>query len=386
MLLANQPYKFTERWGQNAPGANIQNPIPVTTSTPGRASFDQGWPTVTLTPLNAGGIPPDGTDDNGILYVLSAWAQWQQAGGTVKWDSAFSSGQTVPGYPLGAIVANATTNGFFWLNGTDGNTTNPDASGAGWTGFQVGIFPATGAQLQYASATSLLLAPKAGGFLWISGFNYAVPASCTLSNSGLSASSLYYIYAGISGGNVVLSASTTGYTVGTNGIPVQAGNAALTCVGAVSTNGSSQFVSTNGSLWVRSYFQRVLQGSVTSFAADQTSSNSTLQELSNTIRNSVLVWSGEAVTFAVTGNTSSTPTAVTAVSFDGGSPETEASAGTGVGPIGISGIKSGLSEGVHYATIFGAVSSAGTGTWRSGSAPSGSAGTAPVTITLGLGR
>ena len=124
MLAAGIPYKFTQPWANHAGGAFIQNPIPNTTATPGRASFDQGFPTVTFNPISAGGIPPFGADTNGILYALSAWAQWQQAGGVVPWDSSFSSG--IGGYPLGAIVPHSVITGFFWLNGVDGNTTNPE--------------------------------------------------------------------------------------------------------------------------------------------------------------------------------------------------------------------------------------------------------------------
>jgi len=381
MLISAIPYKFTLRWGQNAPGADITNPIPMTTGTLGRASFDQGYPPITFTALNAGGIPPDGRDDNGILYALSAWAQWQQAGGPVAWDSAFATGIT--GYPLGATVASATVVGWGWLNGVDGNTTNPDAGGAGWTPFQFGnIIPATGAQLQFTSSTLLTLAAREGGFLWINGFNYPVGAP-TLTNSGFTASALWYIYARVVGGFVVLDKSTTGYTLNANGVPQKAGDATQTCVGMVFTNSSSQFVSQDGALQVRSYFQRSLQRSRTSFGSDQTTSNSTLQELSNTIRNSVLVWAGENVQFAVTGNTQyGSGNAVTAVSFDGGAAEPEATAASGVAGIGISGVKTGLTEGLHYSTIFGAVSSSGTGIWRS--ALSGPSGTAPTTITVGL--
>src|ERR1700687_3498898 len=125
MLKASIPVKFNEYWAQNAPGGNVTYPVPVTTGTPGRASLDQGWPTITLTPLNAGALPADGRDDNGMKRQISAWLQWYQAGAQVPWDSSFST--AVGGYPLGAIVAHATVNGFFWLHGTDANTTHPDA-------------------------------------------------------------------------------------------------------------------------------------------------------------------------------------------------------------------------------------------------------------------
>ena len=385
MIAAGIPYKFTLPWAKNAGGAYIQNPIPSTTATPGRASFDQGYPAVTFTPVSAGGIPPFGADTNGILFALSAWAQWQQAGGAVPWDSSFASG--ISGYPLGAIVANATVNGFFWLNGTDGNTTNPDAGGAGWTGFQVGVFPATGAQLQYSSATQLLLAPKSGGFLWINGFNYAVPANLVLSNSGFSASTLYFIYAKISGGVMVLDKSTTGYTLASNGMPQKAGDATQTCVGMVYIDNAGHFINSDGYVgsnagWlVSSYFQRQLVRCRANLTVDVVSSAG-LAEISSALRCSFVVWAGEQVQFSISGNAVAASTSGTAMDFDGGSAEVEGSALNGTGGIGFGGVKTGLSEGLHYGTLFGGISGGGNVTWKGGSATT--AALAPTTLTIAL--
>lgn len=382
MLVAAIPTKYQEYWAQNAGGAFVRNPPFAPSGTPGAASFDQGFVPTNMT---LGGIPPFGQDTNGILRFETQWTQWYQAGGPIAYDATFQS--QISGYPLGAKVGSATVTGRYWTSTTDGNTTNPDAAGAGWVGSQDLVVPATGARLTFTSATVLTLTPTNGGLLWVNGFNYTVPASLTITNGGLLASTLYYVYAFVSGGVIAIDTlSTTGYALAANGMPQKSGDATRTLVGMIQTNGSSQFVSQDGSLWVRSYFQRFLQRTKTKFSSDQTSSNSTLQELSNTIRNSFLVWSGEAVDFRITGNVSyGSGNAVTAISFDGGAAEDEGTAGgTGSTPIAVSGIKTGLAEGLHYATLFGAVNSSGTGTWRS--ALSGSAGTAPSSITLGLGR
>lgn len=63
------------------------DPIPNTTSTLGRASLSQGFPTETSLPLAQGGVPPKREDFNGILYLLSSFAMYQQSGGVITYDA-----------------------------------------------------------------------------------------------------------------------------------------------------------------------------------------------------------------------------------------------------------------------------------------------------------
>ncbi len=56
-------------------------------------------------------------------------------GGFPPYDAAVQS--ALGGYPAGAVVASATTSGYFWRSNVSGNMTNPDASGAGWSGFSL---------------------------------------------------------------------------------------------------------------------------------------------------------------------------------------------------------------------------------------------------------
>ena len=68
----------------NAAGPSYVNTIPVNSQigiTNGRASLADGFPPLTFTPLSAGGIPPFGSDMNGILKEITAIQQWQQANG-----------------------------------------------------------------------------------------------------------------------------------------------------------------------------------------------------------------------------------------------------------------------------------------------------------------
>lgn len=68
--------------------------IPDAQQIPGRASLADGFPSETQLPLNQGGIAPNRTDFNGILYMLSAAAFWQQSGG--QWTYSQNLNYTPP--------------------------------------------------------------------------------------------------------------------------------------------------------------------------------------------------------------------------------------------------------------------------------------------------
>lgn len=128
------PQRFAKKFGENATSSYIR-PIPTAAVTPtptdAPASFEQGFPPQTFADEAAGGTPPNGKDVNGILNMLSAWVQWQAAGGAVSFDNTFSA--AVGGYPAGARLASSVTPGLTWVNTGDGNTTDPDSGGAtGW--------------------------------------------------------------------------------------------------------------------------------------------------------------------------------------------------------------------------------------------------------------
>jgi hypothetical protein len=134
MLASNIPASFTLTWAQNAGGAFIRV-IPSASQIGvqnGAASLNDGFPPLNFQPVGSGGVPPFGQDMNGILNQISAWAQWDKAGGPVGYDATFST--AVGGYPAGAIIS-ASILGNFWFNTVDNNVTNPDTGGAGWLGF-----------------------------------------------------------------------------------------------------------------------------------------------------------------------------------------------------------------------------------------------------------
>jgi hypothetical protein len=127
------PTKIPTTWGASAPSGNITCPMPVPSQIPfaaGRASWTDGFPPVTFSPVGAGGVPPFGQDFNGVLCQLSQWTRWQNAGGPLFYDGTFSS--AVGGYPKWTILSNASTVGCYWVSEVDNNTSDPDTGGANW--------------------------------------------------------------------------------------------------------------------------------------------------------------------------------------------------------------------------------------------------------------
>jgi len=154
MQVSNAPSKSAVPFADSG----TKNTIPVSSQigiTPGAASFTDGFPPLTMTPLAAGGVPPYGADFNGILNFLSTAVRWAQAGGRYPYDSAFAT--AAGGYPKGAVLAAASGNGS-WLNLVDNNTSNPDSGGANWVSLGAGI--ATTAQAQALVDDLVLLTPK----------------------------------------------------------------------------------------------------------------------------------------------------------------------------------------------------------------------------------
>lgn len=97
----------------------------------GAASWTDGFPPLTRTPKAAGGVPPLGLDMNGVLNAMSDIIRWANAGAGFTYDAAFASNANISGYPKGARIARTDGEGY-WINTVDGNTTDPEAGGAGW--------------------------------------------------------------------------------------------------------------------------------------------------------------------------------------------------------------------------------------------------------------
>lgn len=159
MLASDIPARFNIPFA-DAAGPGYIRPVPQASQIgieDGAASLTDGFPPDTFTPVTAGGVPPFGQDFNGLLYQITAWNQWQAAGGPVRWDSTFST--AIGGYPQGATVMSAAVVGLFWLSLVDNNTSNPDTGGANWRAFSFGDAGGYGVTAGTAAAMTVTLAP-----------------------------------------------------------------------------------------------------------------------------------------------------------------------------------------------------------------------------------
>jgi hypothetical protein len=179
-----------------------RNAIPVPSQiaiTPGAASLTDGFPPLTMLPVAAGGIPPLGADFNGILYESTSWNVWEAAGGAVPYDATFST--AIGGYPKGAMLANATTVGAFWISTVDDNTSNPDTGGGGWLGANLfgGIQNFRWGGTSGGSANAQTLTPSPAATSYAAGDSYTFlagftnTAATTMAISGLAAKNIYKV-------------------------------------------------------------------------------------------------------------------------------------------------------------------------------------------------
>lgn len=98
----------------------------------GLAAMDSGFPSTTLTPRSAGGVPPHGEDMNGILNAITSKLQASDAGARYSFDATFAT--SIGGYPNGAVLMSSDLVGE-WLNTTDANSTNPEGTATTNTGW-----------------------------------------------------------------------------------------------------------------------------------------------------------------------------------------------------------------------------------------------------------
>lgn len=113
-----------------------KNTIPVPSQigvTAGAASFTDGFPPLTFTPLASGGVQPAGADFNGIFNILSQHTTFLNAGGLYRFDAALAT--AIGGYPVGFVLQDdAGLNSY--VNISAGNTTNfnssPSSIGVSW--------------------------------------------------------------------------------------------------------------------------------------------------------------------------------------------------------------------------------------------------------------
>jgi hypothetical protein len=224
-------------------------------------------------------------------------------------------------------------------------------------------------RLSVSSATQLLLSPCNGNNVIVNGVPLQLPAAgVPLANTGLAASTWFYIYLSGTTAAPVLNASTTGYTTNSSGVKVCSTNAAWTYVGSVFTTASSQFVDSPTNRQCISNFNRQnkrLSNSVSNVNLP----SGTLAEATTSIRCSFIAHADEAVNVWLGGEiqVGTAGASITyKVNVDGtqdgdlsGSYFATANAGAPIASRGDVDVAEGT---LHYVTAFAEVST-GTGTF-----------------------
>ena len=228
------PVLISEGFGTSDSGKTYPIPVPSQIGiTNGAASFTDGFPPLTRTPLGSGGVPPSGEDMNGILYMTTAHLALLCSGQPYKYDSGQAT--AIGGYDVGATLLRADGSGF-WLNTLSGNTSDPETGGAGWVpGFNYGSTTVTAT----TGTATLSLAQ--------------VSKRVIIVNGALSGNTLAVFPAGIQGVWVVANDTSNSFTLtaqvagGTNVVSIpQAGPNAPTIVYSDGTDLWNANVSTAG--------------------------------------------------------------------------------------------------------------------------------------------
>lgn len=126
MNRSDSPKKQPKPFGVNGQRGAI---LPTTPAGDNSASYEQGFPPITMILKSAGGLPPKGQDMNQILYELSALGRWSSTGSLNTFDSEFAS--EISGYPSGAMLISDDGERIF-INTIDGNLSDPNNNGTGW--------------------------------------------------------------------------------------------------------------------------------------------------------------------------------------------------------------------------------------------------------------
>ena len=126
MNRTDSPAKQAKPFGVNGQREPL---LPTTPAGDNTASYDLGFPPITMILKSAGGLPPKGQDMNQILYELSSLCRWFSAGAMNTYDSAFAT--AIGGYPAGSFVLGDDLKTVYRCT-TNGNTTNPNSVTTGW--------------------------------------------------------------------------------------------------------------------------------------------------------------------------------------------------------------------------------------------------------------
>lgn len=127
-----------------------KNTIPASATSTGNASLAEGFPPITQTPIEEGGIPPSRKDFNGILNLATRLQYFLQQGGYFTFDTTVAT--LLGGYPENAVLYYLKSDGSVHLlksaktNNTDNFITTPSVIGTSW----IDVTPGAGNVVYYS--------------------------------------------------------------------------------------------------------------------------------------------------------------------------------------------------------------------------------------------
>ncbi len=124
----SQPKLLPKPWAADG----LKNDIPVNRTVglaQESASYADGFPSITMTPIALGGKPPSGKDMNGVLNEISAHVVYQNQGGRYRFDRDYCT--AIGGYPKGAVLMNNAGTAEY-ISTVSQNTNDPNTGGSGW--------------------------------------------------------------------------------------------------------------------------------------------------------------------------------------------------------------------------------------------------------------
>lgn len=150
MNRTDAPAKQAKPFGINGQREPL---LPTTPAGDNTASYELGFPPITMILKSAGGLPPKGQDMNQILFELSSLTRWFSAGALNTFDSSFSG--VIGGYPAGSLLWSNDGTKIF-VNTVNDNTGDPNTGASGWVELltYIGIKDASTTQKGIVALTS----------------------------------------------------------------------------------------------------------------------------------------------------------------------------------------------------------------------------------------
>ena len=145
-----QPKLLSKAWASDG----LKNDIPAARQAGAAqeaATYSEGFPSITMTPLSLGGKPPSGKDMNGVLHDVSAAAVFLNNGNRYRFDATHCA--AIGGYPKGAVLMADTIDGSY-ISLMDGNRDNPNSGSAKWARYGGKLSSATDSDSESTAATS----------------------------------------------------------------------------------------------------------------------------------------------------------------------------------------------------------------------------------------